>query len=219
MCIPCDKTIIFTLWPWSVTYFWKTLTLSAIYWWLPPGERPCLLTTLILSYHVKSLLTENSVNAHAYSIYVACIEVLLIWVSKGQGHDGAFAIEIGSQTITDFVIHLLSWNFIHLLLVNQGYALLILTAKGLGYRALMIKNSYWTITDYVIHLWNFIHLLPMRHGYALLIWGQKVTVQGHVVLVIENGFLTINDYVINLWSWNIIHLLPMCPGCNLLIFG
>ena len=35
MCIPYDKTfhmvpLVLTLWPWPLTYFWKTLTLGAI---------------------------------------------------------------------------------------------------------------------------------------------------------------------------------------------
>ena len=48
MCIPSRNTIIFSLWPWTFTCFWKTLTLDAIYkWWLPPGELCCLLKLLL----------------------------------------------------------------------------------------------------------------------------------------------------------------------------
>ena len=55
MCIPCDKAfhllpyfLTSWPWPWSLTYFWKNLTMASIKWWLPPGEPPCLLTTLML---------------------------------------------------------------------------------------------------------------------------------------------------------------------------
>ena len=46
----------------------------------------------------------------------------------GQGH-GALKIENGFRTITDSVICLWSWKFVHLLLMTQGYALLILGSK------------------------------------------------------------------------------------------
>ena len=110
---------------------------------------------------------------------------------KSQGR-GALMIKIGFPTITDPVIHLWSWNFMHLLLMSQGCDLLIRgqKVKGQGSGALMIKNSFWTITDPVIHLWswNFMHLLPMSQGCALLISGSKG--QGHGALKIENGFWT-----------------------------
>ena len=79
------------------------------------------------------------------------------------------------RTITDYVIHLWSWNFIHLLPMSQGCALLILGSKGQGHGLSMFENGFRTITDYVIHLWswNFIHLLPMSQGCALLILGSK----------------------------------------------
>ena len=48
---------------------------------------------------------------------------------KGQGH-GAWLFENGFRTITDSVINLWSWNFIHLLTMSQGCALLILRSKG-----------------------------------------------------------------------------------------
>ena len=82
------------------------------------------------------------------------------------------------RTITDYVIHLWSWNFIHLLPMSQGCALLIFgvkRVKGQGHGLSMFENGFRTITDYVIHLWswNFIHLLPMSQGCALLILGSK----------------------------------------------
>ena len=48
---------------------------------------------------------------------------------KGQGH-GAWLFENGFRTITDSVINQWSWNFIHLLTMSQGCALLILRSKG-----------------------------------------------------------------------------------------
>ena len=41
-----------------------------------------------------------------------------------------YFFENGFRTITDSVIHLWSWNFIHLLPMSQGCALLILGSKG-----------------------------------------------------------------------------------------
>ena len=83
--------------------------------------------------------------------------------------------ENGFRTITDSVINLWSWNFIHLLTMSQGCALLILRSKGQGHGAWLFENGFRTITDSVINLWswNFIHLLPMSQGCALLILGSK----------------------------------------------
>ena len=93
---------------------------------------------------------------------------------KGQGH-GAWLFENGFRTITDSVINLWSWNFIHLLTMSQGCTLLILRSKGQGHGAWLFENGFRTITDSVINLWswNFIHLLPMSQGCALLILGSK----------------------------------------------
>ena len=80
------------------------------------------------------------------------------------------------------------WNFMHLLLISQGCALLISGYKGQEHGATVIENGFWTITDSVIHLWswNFIHLLPMSQGCALN-WfrGQR---SDREALVIENSF-------------------------------
>ena len=85
--------------------------------------------------------------------------------------------ENGFRTITDYVIHLWSWNFIHLLPMSQGCAYWFWgqKVKGQGHGLSMFENGFRTITDYVIHLWswNFIHLLPMSQGCALLILGSK----------------------------------------------
>ena len=59
MCIPCDKNfhmVPYFLtswpWPWSLTYFWNTLTRFP----LSDGERRCLLTTLIKWNHIFSCI-------------------------------------------------------------------------------------------------------------------------------------------------------------------
>ena len=54
---------------------------------------------------------------------------------KGQGR-GALVIENSFRTITDYVIHLWSWNFIHLLLMSQGCAYSIL------------ESNDWAIEDW-----------------------------------------------------------------------
>ena len=51
--------------------------------------------------------------------------------------------ENGFRTITDYVIHLWSWNFIHLLPMSQGYALLILGSKGQRSRSWIIDVWKW----------------------------------------------------------------------------
>ena len=47
------------------------------------------------------------------------------------------------RTITDYVIHLWSWNFIHLLPMSQGCALLILGSKGQRSRSWIIDVWKW----------------------------------------------------------------------------
>ena len=86
----------------------------------------------------------------------------------------------GFRTITDSVINQWSWNFIHLLAMSQGCALLILRSKGQkvkgqGHGAWLFENGFRTITDSVINQWswNFIHLLTMSQGCALLILRSK----------------------------------------------
>ena len=83
--------------------------------------------------------------------------------------------ENGFRTITDSVINLWSWNFIHLLTMSQGCALSILRSKGQGHGAWLFENGFRTITDSVINQWswNFIHLLTMSQGCALLILRSK----------------------------------------------
>ena len=145
---------------------------------------------------------------------------LLILMSKGQGH-GALLHVIGNGfgTITDSVIHVWSWNFIHhvhMLPMSEGCTLLILGSKGQGHGALVIENAFWTISDSVIHLWNLIYMLPMSKGCALLFLGSKGQ---------RSRWWGIGNWkwcsVIHLWSWNFILLLlmNMSQGCALLILG
>ena len=62
------------------------------------------------------------------------------FVVKGQGH-GALMIENGFWTITDPVINLWSWKFIHLLPMSQGCTLFIFGWKGQRSRSL--KTGDW----------------------------------------------------------------------------
>ena len=140
---------------------------------------------------------------------------------KGQGH-GAWLFENGFRTITDSVINLWSWNFIHLLTMSQGCALLILRSKGQRSRSWCMVIWKWFPDD------NWLCNQPNDHETSYTyspwvkdapywFWGQKVKGQGHGAWLFENGFRTITDSVINLWSWNFIHLLTMSQGCALLI--
>ena len=140
---------------------------------------------------------------------------------KGQGH-GAWLIVNGFLTITDSVINLWSWNFIHMLPMSQGCTLLILRSKGQRSRSWGLVNCKW-FPDYnwlckstYVHETSYTYS-PWVKDTPYWIWGQKVKGQGHGAWLIVNGFLTITDSVINLWSWNFIHMLPMSQGCTLLI--
>ena len=62
---------------------------------------------------------------------------------KGQGH-GLSMFENGFRTITDSVINLWSWNFIHLLPMSQGCALLILGSKGQRSRSWRMVIWKWS---------------------------------------------------------------------------
>ena len=55
--------------------------------------------------------------------------------------------ENGFRTITDYVIHLWSWNFIHLLTMSQGCALLILRSKGQRSRSWRMVIWKWFPDD------------------------------------------------------------------------
>ena len=95
-------------------------------------------------------------------------------------------IENGIRSITDSVIHLWSWYFLHLIPMSQGCTLLVLGSKGQGHGASVIENGFRTITDSTIPLWswNLIQLLPMSQGCALLILGShgqrsSLKVMGH----------------------------------------
>ena len=147
---------------------------------------------------------------------------------KGQGH-GAWLFENGFRTITDSVINLWSWNFIHLLTMSQGCALLILRSKGQRSRSWRMVIWKWFPDD------NWLCNQPMIMKLHTLTPHEFVGVGGGPVLLqqyfqyaficcpymlpllFENGFRTITDSVINLWSWNFIHLLTRSQGCALLI--
>ena len=93
-CVSCDKIFqmvpwFLTLWPWpwSLTYFWKTLTLDAIEWWLPPGERRCLLTTLISACDSKHtyfffIVTRFLPVGHLYSRHLFSVYWIDLYISS-----------------------------------------------------------------------------------------------------------------------------------------
>ena len=58
-----------------------------------------------------------------------------------------YFFENGFRTITDSVIHLWSWNFIHLLPMSQGCALLILGSKGQRSRSWRMVIWKWFPDD------------------------------------------------------------------------
>ena len=145
---------------------------------------------------------------------------LLILRSRSWG----LMIENDFQTITDPVIHLWSWKFIHLLPMSQECAPFDFRAKGQGHGALVIENGYQTITDSVIHLWpwNFIHLLLMSQGCALLILGSKVLSYLGLKLVKDvpcsfNGFLHLS--FLHLLLNEIVYDLVLYLPTPCIIFG
>ena len=140
---------------------------------------------------------------------------------KGQGH-GAWLFENGFRTITDSVINQWSWNFIHLLTMSQGCALLILRSKGQRSRSWRMVIWKWFPDDnwlcnqpMIMKLHTLTHHESRMRPIDFEVKRSKVKVMAHGYL--KNGFRTITDSVINLWSWNFIHLLPMSQGCALLI--
>ena len=127
--------------------------------------------------------------------------------------------ENGFRTITKSIINLWSWNFIHLLTMSQGCALLILRSKGQRSRSWRMVIWKWFPDD------NWLCNQPMimklhtltHHESRMCPIDFEVKGQGHGAWLFENGFRTITDSVINQWSWNFIHLLTMSQGCALLI--
>ena len=113
----------------------------------------------------------------------------------------AWLIANGFRTITDSVIILWSWNFIHLLPMSQGCILLILSSKGQGHGAWLIVNGFRTITDSVIILTLYetsYTYSPWVKDAPFWFWGQKVKGQGNGAWLIIKGYWTITDSVINL---------------------
>ena len=132
---------------------------------------------------------------------------------KGQGH-GAWLFENGFRTITDSVINQWSWNFIHLLTMSQGCALLILRSKGQRSRSWRMVIWKWFPDDnwlcnqpMIMKLHTLTHHESRMRPIDFEVKRSKVKVMAHGYL--KMVFRTITDSVINLWSWNFIHLLPM----------
>ena len=139
------------------------------------------------SPNLKRMFTWYFFNPFSYrrTDYAPCPWVkdapYWFWGQKVKGqHHGAWLFVNGFRTIVKSVINLWSWNFLHLLPMNQGWALLILWSKGQGHGTWLIVNGFQTITDSVINLWswNFIHMLPMSQGCAHFILRSKVMVMG-----------------------------------------
>ena len=122
--------------------------------------------------------------------------------SKGQGH-GAWLFVNGFWTITESVINLWSWNFIHLLPMSQGCTVLILWSRSRSWR---MVNCNWFL-DY-----NWACNQPMimklhtvtPHESRCTLLKLRSKGQGHGAWLIVIGFRTITEPVINLWSWNFI---------------
>ena len=101
--------------------------------------------------------------------------------------------ENGFRTITDYVIHLWSWNFIHLLPMSQGCALLILGSKGQRSRSWRMVIWKWFPDD------NWLCNQPMimklhtltHHESRMRPIDFEVKGQGHGAWLFENGFRTI----------------------------
>ena len=95
---------------------------------------------------------------------------------KGQGH-GAWLFENGFRTITDSVINQWSWNFIHLLTMSQGCALLILRSKGQRSRSWRMVIWKWFPDD------NWLCYQPMMMKLHTLTPHEFVGVGGGPVLL------------------------------------
>ena len=111
---------------------------------------------------------------------------------KGQSH-GAWLFENGFRTITDSVINQWSWNFIHLLTMSQGCALLILRSKGQRSRSWRMVIWKWFPDDnwlcnqpMIMKLHTLTHHESRMRPYWF--WGQKVKGQGHGAMVIWKWF-------------------------------
>ena len=144
--------------------------------------------------------------------------LLILW-SKGQ-RSRSWIIDVWKWFPDhNYVIHLWSWNFIHLLPMSQGCALLILGSKGQRSRSWIINVWKW----FPDHNWLCNPPMIMKlhtlapHESRMCPIDFEVKGQGHVAWLFVNGFRTITDSVINQWLWNFIHLLTMSQGCALLI--
>ena len=131
---------------------------------------------------------------------------------RSKGH-WALVIENGFRMITDSVIHLWSWNFIHMLPMSQGCTLLILRSRSCGIDdwKLFPEHNWLRNPPMIMKLHtpapNALRMYLIRGPNVKIIWAW----------LIVNGSQTITDSVIHLWSWNFMkhtlapHELSMYP--------
>ena len=92
------------------------------------------------------------------------------------------------RTITDSVIHLWSWNFIHLLPMSQGCALLILGSKGQRSRSWRMVIWKWFPDDMVImKLHTLTHHESRMCPIDFEVKRSKVKVMAHGYLKMVSG--------------------------------
>ena len=98
------------------------------------GDLYCFSNTLSMLISPPPVKPEGTIGLHSVCQSV-CLSVSLS-VCLSVRHTSF-------RTITDYVIHLWSWNFIHLLPMSQGCALLILGSKGQRSRSWIIDVWKW----------------------------------------------------------------------------
>ena len=98
------------------------------------------------------------------------------------------------RTITDYVIHLWSWNFIHLLTMSQGCALLILRSKGQRSRSWHMVIWKWFPDDnwlcnqpMIMKLHTLTHHESRMCPIDFEVKRSKVKVMAHVYLKMVSG--------------------------------
>ena len=127
-----------------------------IWKWFPDDNwlcnQPMIMKLHTLTHHESRMRPiDFEVNDHETSYtYSPWVKDAPYWFwgqkVKGQGH-GAWLFENGFRTITDSLINLWSWNFIHLLTMSQGCALLILRSKGQRSRSWRMVIWKWFPDD------------------------------------------------------------------------
>ena len=126
---------------------------------------------------------------------------------KGQGH-GAWLFENGFRTITDSVINLWSWNFIHLLTMSQGCALLILRSKGQRSRSWRMVIWKWFPDD------NWLCNQPNDHETSYtyspwICWGRWGT-------CIASAILSVCFYMLPLYVAPLVFIVRMTFSLHVL---